>query len=201
MKKLFSVKNSGIFFIEEEGKCYSIYDCDSNTSSYYDCNGIEILDYVLPSEDEMDGFYADAEEEDQDGLKYNMYGVACGEDCLVDLEANEIPNTKLNCVDYTLPSARYYVFTLLSEEQCKAIDCCGKAEGVTMNYYDTKTRQYVLTGIPEFRLDLYDYAGEPEVIIAASQLLDEYDTVEVEGIGTILGYKDDGITVYDYYRK
>jgi hypothetical protein len=35
---------------------------------------------------------------------------------------------------------------------------------ITVDIYDTKNRTYVVKGIPECRLDIYSFDGEPEVV-------------------------------------
>ena len=72
-------------------------------------------------------------------------------------------------------------------------------DGITLDIYDTKTRSYVAKGIPECCLYLWGYDGEPEVILAAIDLIPKYKEVEVCEIGTIIGKKDGFITVYNFY--
>ena len=88
---------------------------------------------------------------------------------------------------------------LLSEEQSKSIDVCGTADGITLDIYDTKTKRYVVKGIPAFRLDVSFYDGEPDVILAAIDLIPEYEEVDECRMGTIIGKKNGTITVYNYY--
>ena len=51
-------------------------------------------------------------------------------------------------------SVRYYTIALLSEEQQKSIDRCGRAENILLDIYDTKLRKYVARGIPDGKLEL-----------------------------------------------
>ena len=50
----------------------------------------------------------------------------------------------------------------------------------------------------EDREILFD--GEKEVVMAASELVNQYTRITLEGVGTILGHNGDEITVYDYYQ-
>ena len=127
--------------------------------------------------------------------------MVCADGCLVDAEGNPIPDTELNCEDECSGWNRYFVFTMLTEEQCKSIDKCGTADDITLNYYDTKTRVYALRNIPECRLSTNCFDGEPEVVQEAATLLKEYDSVAIHKKGTIVGNKGKEITVYDYYQS
>jgi hypothetical protein len=93
-------------------------------------------------------------EEPEDKLFYNKYGVACGDNCLVDIAGNPIPNTELNLEDSCGEYDRYFTFGTTTEEQDEAISKCGTADGITLDIYDTKTRIYIAKGIPECRLYL-----------------------------------------------
>ncbi len=50
-----------------------------------------------------------------------------------------------------------------------------------------------------FVLLLY-FDGENEVVEAAVALVEQYDDIALEGKGTLIAYKDQDITVYDYYQ-
>ena len=81
-----------------------------------------------------------------------------------------------------------------------SISECGTAPDITVDIYDTKNRKYVIKGIPEGRLDVYCFDGEPEVILAAAELLDRYDEANLYGKGTIVAKKDGYKTVFDFYK-
>lgn len=131
---------------------------------------------------------------------FNKYGVAVGSNALIDTSGCEIPNTSLNSVDNCGESDRYFVFSLLSEEQLRSIDECGTAPNLTVNIYDTKNRAYIIKDVPECRLDVSFFDGEPEVILAAASLLEKYEHIRLAEQGTIFCHKDGFVTVYDYYR-
>lgn len=131
---------------------------------------------------------------------FNEYGVAVGNRTLIDRMGNEIPDTALNSIDDCAEYSRYFVFSLLSDEQLASIDECGTAPNVMVDIYDTKNRAYVVKGVPECRLEVYCFDGEPEVILAAVELLDQYDKIDLSRNGTIICEKDSFITVYDYYQ-
>ena len=132
-------------------------------------------------------------------MAFNEYGVAVGNFTLIDRKGNEIPDTALNSVDDCGEHDRYFTFSYLNEEQLASIDYCGTAPGITVDVYDTKNRNYVIKGVPECRLKVYCFDGEPEVILAAAELLNRYDEVNLYGLGTIVCEKDGYITVFDYY--
>ena len=133
-------------------------------------------------------------------LRFNQYGVAVGDGTLVDRKGAEIPGTALNLEDYCNMSVRYYTIALLSDEQQKSIARCGRAEGILLDIYDTKLREYVVRGVPDGKLDAVFFEGEKEVILAAMELLPDYDKIDLEDLGTILAKKDGCITVFDYYQ-
>ena len=201
MKELFTIKYDGLFWVEEEGAVYSIYNCKTHTLIFYDCTGHMLSDYARTPVEEPESVKETEEYAEEEGLRFNKYGVACGDNCLVDVDGNELLGTQLNCEEDCHEQNRYFVFTLLSEEQNAAIDRCGTADGITMDYYDTKTREYILKGVPECKLDVMCFDGEPEVVMAAAQLIDQYESVCIRRKGTILGKKGGWITVYDYYQS
>jgi hypothetical protein len=130
---------------------------------------------------------------------FNEYGVAVGNHTLIDRQGNEIPGTAINSIDDCSEYDRYFVFSFLNEVQMASISECGTAPDITVDIYDTKNRKYVIKGIPECRLYVYCFDGEPEVILAAAELLDRYDEVNLYDKGTIVAKKDGYITVFDYY--
>jgi hypothetical protein len=204
MKLLFSIKCDGIFWIEKENEVYSIWkrDAGRETCTFFDSKGNVLPDYKRPplKEDPKNSEpVPEYLEEPEDKLFYNKYGVACGDNCLVDIAGNPIPNTELNLEDSCGEYDRYFTFGTTTEEQDEAISKCGTADGITLDIYDTKTRSYIAKGIPECRLYLWGYDGEPEVISAAIDLIPQYEEIEVCEIGTIIGKKDSFITVYNFY--
>lgn len=184
--------------VEVEGCVYSVYNHKTHKLSFYDNAGDPLPNYERPHLEASD--ISDETDEREDELRYNKYGVACADGYLVDADGNEIPDTKLNCEDSCDATDRYFTFALLTEEQSESISQCGTADNITLDYYDTKTRQYVLRGIPECKLYVFCFHGEPEVILAAAQLIDQYDSVDVRERGTIVAHKDGCVTVYDYYQ-
>lgn len=135
-----------------------------------------------------------------EALCFNQYGVSVGDNGLIDRSGNEIPGVALNSVDSDKADERYFVFSLLTEEQLQSVDACGTAPNITIDIYDTKNRAYAARAVPECRLDVLGFAGEPEVIAAAVELLDRYDRVSLSGKCTIVCEKDGYITVYDDCR-
>ena len=136
-----------------------------------------------------------------DRLRFNQYGVAVGDHTLIDRQGAEIPGTALNLEEYCDISCRYFTIALLSEAQIESINACGRAENIRLDIYDTKLRQYVARGIPEGKLDVVFFEGEPEVIQAAISLIPNYDAIHLELKGTILGQKEDLVDIYDYYQQ
>ena len=130
---------------------------------------------------------------------FNKYGIAYGNDSLIDMQGNELPDTPYGNFEYVDEEERYYTLIVFSDEQSEQISRTGRAENVTENIYDTKKREYVLKDIPEGKLDYAFFDGEPCVIRAAAELMDEYDSVSVEGEGIIIGQKGDQSVIYDYY--
>lgn len=130
--------------------------------------------------------------------QFNRYGVAVGDNTLIDRNGEPIPGTELDLIEWCDWEERYYCFGMLSESQKESIDQCGSADDVRIDVYDTKLRKYVVRGIPQCRLKVF-LEGEGEVIVAAAKLLDEYDSVWVEKKGTIGAEKGDTVTMYDYY--
>ena len=204
MKKLFSIECDGLFFTEEENEVYSIYNTNTKSHRFFDNKGAEIFDYQRwPREKETDCsddlVKDEDDEDDEDTLIFNKYGIACGDNCLVDSNGNVIPNTDLNLEDDCGEYDRYFSFSLINDEQSRLIDECGTVPGITLDYFDTKTKEYVVRGVPECRLRVSFYDGEPEVIVAAAKLVDQYDTVKVEKTGTILATKGKTVTVFYYW--
>ncbi len=135
-----------------------------------------------------------------DSLIFNKYGVAVGNDTLIDRTGNAIPDTALNSIDECSEYDRYFVFSLLTDEQAALTDKYGTAPNITVDIYDTKNRACVIKGIPEGRLDVYSFDGEPKVITAAAKFLHQYDNVHLSQKGTILCRKNGTLTVYDFYQ-
>ena len=135
-----------------------------------------------------------------DHLRFNQYGVAVGDNTLVDRLGNEIPGTDLNLENYCDISCRYFTIALISDAQSESIDACGSAAGICVDIYDTKLRKYVAQGIPDGKLDVIFFEGEEEVILAAIALLPDYDEIELESQGTIKAKKDGIVDIYDYYQ-
>ena len=200
MKKLFTIKTDGKWFnIEEENKVFGLFDKKRNKWDFYDYDG-KSCDYERPYIDDVDTDDCFEEDESEETPVYNKYGVAEGESSLIDLDGNIIPDTQFNCVDESGEECRYFVFTTLTEEQLAEIGRCGTAPGITMNIYDTKNREYVVKGIPECILYPFDFDGDKEVVMAAAELVNQYDYITIEGIGTIVAHNGEEITVYDYYQ-
>lgn len=196
MKKMFTIERKGTLWIDEEGHVYSFYNHSEKKWHFYNYSGEELVDYHRVKKNETPVKHAV-----KNGLTYNKYGVACDEDFLVDLEGNEIPDTKLNCVESCTEDDRYFSFALLNDNQCSSIEQCGTAPEILLDIYDTKTRKYVIKGIPENKLDVSFFDGEPEVLLEAAKLINEYDSIEVRKSGSIIARKDCFITLYDYYQK
>lgn len=199
MKKLFSIENKGLFCVEKENSVYSIFDTDSNSHSFFDVSGKEIPNYKRPHINiEHSNSEYNLKTHDEE-LVFNKYGVACAGGCLVDKDGNEILDTKLNLEDSCSADDRYFTFSLITKEQSDSIDRCGTALGITVDVFDTKTRKYILRNIPECKLNVSFFDGEPEVILAAFDLFSEFDAIDICEKGTILGKKGDSITVFNYY--
>ena len=204
MKLLFSIKCDGIFGVEKENEVYSIWKRESGRETYtfFDSKGNMLSAYKRPplKEDPIDSnLVSEYLEEPEDKLFYNKYGVAYGGHCLVDIDGNLIPDTEYNLVDACGEYDRYFTFGTVTEEQDEFISRCGTAYGITLDIYDTKTRRYVFKGVPECRLDVSFFDGEPEVVLAAIDLIPAYKEVNVCKTCTILGKKDGWITVYNFY--
>lgn len=58
----------------------------------------------------------------REALCFNQYGVSVGDNGLIDRSGNEIPGVAFNRVDNDGADARYFVFSLLTEEQIQSID-------------------------------------------------------------------------------
>ena len=277
MKKLFTLKDDGSFWVEREGEVYSIFNRVANKHTFMDCDG-NIIDYSRPPllqdeesieitdpdflEEIGEGFYvytthevtydvdgkfgkfgikyingekltdeiyyqvgrfynglcSVSEKEDfwgcintngelvipyhfGDEMVFNKYGVAADYHTLIDRQGNELPDTALNFIDECGEYDRYFVFSYLNDEQLAYCDEFGTEPDVTVDIYDTKNRKYVIKGVPECRLNMYGFEGEPEVIIAAVELLDKYDEVDLFRTGTIVGKKDGYITIFDFYKE
>lgn len=200
MKRLFTIECDGIFSVEKENEIYSIFNLQTKQWAFFDNHGNELPHYERPHIDNMNNYHQGLDIcQDEARLIFNKYGVACGDHCLVDTDGNEIPDTSLNLEDSCGQYDRYFVFGTTTEEQDESINRCGTADGITLDIYDTKTRGYVAKCIPECCLDVSFYDGEPEVILAAIDLLFEYETVDVCKTGTIIGKNDGWITVYYFY--
>ena len=198
MRLLFSIECGNIFFVEKENEVYSFWDDEAKLWRFLDNQGNPLPDYERPRINEGYDYSQDADS-DKFPLIFNKYGVACGDHCLVDIDGNEIPDTNLNLEDSCGEHDRYFTFGTTTKEQDESISRCGTADGITVDIYDTKNRQYVAKGIPECHLDVSYYDGEPEVILAAIDLLPEYEEAEVCKIGTVIGKKDGWVTVYNFY--
>ncbi len=131
---------------------------------------------------------------------FNKYGLGYGNHMLVDMQGNEIAGTEFNCIEYYNENDRYIPIILTTEEQDEQISKTGTAEGVKKAIFDTKLREYVIRGIPENSIYVDFYDGEPEVIIAAAQMLNQYDNLRLESDGIIIGTKGNRQVVYDYYK-
>lgn len=136
-----------------------------------------------------------------DAPQFNHYGVAVGDNSLIDRNGNAIPDTALDLLEDCYEQNRYYIFGLLTKEQSDSISQCGRAENIRLDIYDTKLRKYVVRNLPESDLSIGNFEGEGEVILAALAMMPNYDRISVDGIGTIFAEKANVITVYDYYQN
>lgn len=127
---------------------------------------------------------------------FNKYGLAYGNHTLVNMQGEEIAGTEFNCIEPYGENDRYIPIILTTAEQDEQISKTGTAEGVVEAIFDTKLRNYAIKGIPEGSIDVEFYDGEPEPIIAASKMLDLYDTLRIVGKGFIIGRKGDHQDVY-----
>lgn len=130
---------------------------------------------------------------------FNKNGVAYGNNSLIDDKGNEIEDTKYDSYEPVDEGDRYYKLVVFSEKQEKQIAECGVADDVTENIFDTKLREYAARDVPELRIDYSHFNGEPCVIRAAIELLDEYEEIVVKGKGIIVGRTGKSSTIYDYY--
>lgn len=281
MKKMFSMKISGIADVAEEGKVYGIYDYPLNKWLFFDAIGQPLPNYKRPpceasiydeqyTDDKtqitpmIDGFYGYSTGDihyhpdgfdgqvgikNKDGTKiteeifaeltyfsnglcpvrnkegkwgcvdttgklvlpyqfceapqFNHYGVAIGDNSLIDGNGNPIPDTEFGIalIEDCNEQNRYYIFGPLNAEQDEAIYQCGRAENIRLDIYDTKLRKYVVRNIPESDFSIGNFEGEGEVILAALAMMPNYDRISVDGIGTIFAEKANVITVYDYYQN
>lgn len=277
MKKLFTIKNNGIFRVEVEGSVYSTFIRSENKYTFFDNEGNLLENYKRPPiqddkiyieiddpdfyEEIDEGFYKYTTHEvtydidgeyglfgikHNDGKKlteeiycqigkfcnglcsvsvedgkwgcintqgnlvipynfyeemfFNKYGVAVGNNTLIDVSGHPIADTSLNSIDSCSEDDRYFVFSFLNDKQSDSIDEFGTAEDITVDIYDTKNREYVIKGVPEGCLDVYMFDGEPEVILAAVNFIGQYDRISITKKGIIICKKDELITIYDYYR-
>lgn len=276
MKKMFTFKDQGLFWVEVEGSVYSAFNHAANRHTFFDRTGAVLENYSRPPIQVKDpleindpDFLEEVGEDfyiytthgvtyDADGryglfgLKYsngkklteeiyyqvgkfcnglcavsvedgkwgcidtsgrlvipycfceemffNKFGVAVGNSTLIDRSGNELPDTVLNCIDDCGEDNRYFVFSLLDEDRLESINECGTAPDISVDIYDTKNCAYVVKGVPECRLDVHCFDGEPEVIVAAAKMLERYDKISLFKKGTLLCKKDDRITVFDYYQ-
>lgn len=206
MKKLFTIECNGMFWVEEENAVYSVYDFGLKKRTFYNSNG-ETIEYCRKPIELPDDFWDEDDnnlitsDDSEETLVFNKYGVACADGCLVDENGNEIPDTKLNCEDFYSEDSRYFRFSSLTDEQCASISNCGTAPDILMDIYDTKNRKYVAKGVPECWLDVSFFDGEPEVVLAAVGLVNQYERVWITGKGTVIGEKDKCVTVYDFYQN
>ena len=138
-----------------------------------------------------------------DAPQFNHYGVAVGDNSLIDRNGNPIPDTEygIALIEDCNEQNRYYIFGPLTAEQDEAIYQCGRAENIRLDIYDTKLRKYVVRNIPESDFSIGNFEGEGEVILAALAMIPNYDRISVEGIGTIFAKKANVVTVYDYYQN
>ena len=121
---------------------------------------------------------------------FNKYGVACGDRSLIDMKGHPIPETELNYFGGILfEKQRYFEIALWPDD----VD-----EG-NIDFYDTKMREYAAKGIPDEKLDLDGCEAEKEVILSAIEMLSLFDRIKIEGVGTLIAYKENSITVFDYY--
>lgn len=206
MKKLFTIECNGMFWVEEENAVYSVYDFKLKKRTFYNNHG-EAIDYCRKPVELPDDFWDEDDNnlitsnDSEETLVFNKYGVACADGYLIDENGNEIPDTKHNCEDFYSEDSRYFSFALLTDEQSASISACGTAPDILMNIYDTKNRKHVAKGVPECRLDISFFDGEPEVVLAAVGLVNQYERVWITDKGTVIGKKDKYVTVYDFYQN
>lgn len=132
-------------------------------------------------------------------IRFNKYGVAAADNCLIDLSEKPLENTELNTIGSCSENNRFFSFGLANEQQQWEIEQTGTAEDLKESIYDTKDKRFVVKDIPDSRLFVLSSICEPEVIVAAAKLLNEYDQVSVKERGTILATKGELTTVFDFY--
>lgn len=130
---------------------------------------------------------------------FNKFGVACGDNSLIDMEGHPIPETDLNYFGGLFEDQRYVEIALWSDEINAEISKCGTAPNLTVDIYDTKERSFVARGVPDGKLDIDFCEAEKEVVIAAIKMLPQFDEIKVEEKKTILARKGEMTTVFDYY--
>ena len=130
---------------------------------------------------------------------FNKFGVACGDNSLIDMEGQPISETDLNYFGGLFEDQRYVEIALWSDEINAEILKCGTAPNLTVDIYDTKERSFAARGVPDGKLDIDFCDAEKEVVIAAIKMLPQFDEIKVEKKKTILARKGEMTTVFDYY--
>lgn len=132
---------------------------------------------------------------------FNQYGVADAGFMLIDTNGNEIPDTYHNSSGFNSDSCRYFeISTYTEEEDAVFNECCGDVPGHKINIFDTKTRSYLAKGIPDNVIDFVNSNAEPEVVLAAIELIPYYDCIRIYNDGIIAGDKGKKKTVFNYYK-
>ncbi len=111
-------------------------------------------------------------------LLFSKYGIAEGEQGFVDVSGNYLEGIKYDCIDSYDEYDRYIKTAVLTPEQAESISDCGSAPGILEDIFHTKTRKYIAKGIPDGKISVYG-DGDPETVVAAVDLLKEYDEVGV----------------------
>ncbi|MBQ6266261.1 MAG: WG repeat-containing protein [Clostridia bacterium] len=113
-----------------------------------------------------------------DPPRFNLYGLAVGDDGLIDKTGARLAGITFDCADFFDEDDRYIITNRFTKEQSDAIAQCGTAPGITDDFFDSKTRTYLVKGIPERSIRLCG-SPAPEAVLAAVELLHAFEDIRL----------------------
>ncbi len=123
---------------------------------------------------------------------FNQYGVAVGNDHLIDRSGNDITGTELNGILEACYDSRYYIICLDTSEE-HALPYFTQCD-----IFDTKNREYIAKRIScNINVDC-DGENDKKVIQAAIEHLNDNTNVNVMEGGYFASTSDECTTVYKY---
>ena len=171
-------------FEDTQGFCNglcSVQSWENHKWGFIDTTGRLVIDYKFPEHSE-----------------FNQYGVALGDNHLIDKAGNNIPGTLYNGILEAHGDLRYFIIDFETEEELAE----DKDEFTHCDIYDTKNREYVAKRVPaDIEISCCDDNIEKGIIREAIKYMDGNTKVEVLDERYFACESGGYTTVYKFEKK